>query len=39
MQIKKNIAAILQNRLNCFGKKKLKFSEELVPPVLSYKAP
>ena len=32
MQIKKNIAAILQNRLKCFGKKKLKFSEELGLP-------
>ena len=32
LQIKKNIAAILQNRLKCFGKKKLKFSEELGLP-------
>lgn len=32
MQIKKNIAAISQNRLKCFGKKKLKFSEELGLP-------
>ena len=31
-QIKKNIAAISQNRPKCFGKKKLKFSEALGLP-------